>query len=140
MLYIISYMNTARSKVRLEEKIAAVKQQLQALGAMHPGSVSCQYQVCGRAGCRCMDPAQPQRHGPYHKLAYVYRGKPVCRFVRADCVTEVKQRLATYKIFRALMDQWIKLSIQQGADEFFGQKSATLKPPRRQSRSKHKQA
>lgn len=138
MLYIIADMNTARSKVQLEEKIAAVKQQLQALGAMHPGSVSCQYQVCGRAGCRCMDPAQPQRHGPYHKLAYVYRGKPVCRFVRADCVTEVKQRLATYKIFRSLMDQWIKLSIQQGVDEFFGQKSDTLKPPRRQSRSKPK--
>ena len=86
---------------------------------MHPGSVSMQYQVCGRTGCRCMDPEHPRRHGPYHKLAYVHRGKPVCRFVRADCATEIKQRLATYKTFRKLMDRWIELSIQHAQIEFF---------------------
>jgi len=66
-----------------------------------------------------MDPQQPRRHGPYHKLAYVHRGKPVCRFVRADCLTEVTRRLATYKMFRKLVDQWIELSIRQGHVDFF---------------------
>jgi len=66
-----------------------------------------------------MDKKRPQRHGPYYKLAYVHRGKPVCRFVRADCVQAVKQRLAVYKRFRFLMDKWIELSIRQGATEFF---------------------
>ena len=66
-----------------------------------------------------MDPEQPRRHGPYHKLAYVHRGKPVCRFVRADCVTELARRLATYKMFRKLVDQWIELSIRQAHVEFF---------------------
>ncbi len=66
-----------------------------------------------------MDISNPQRHGPYCKLAYVYRGKQVCRFVRAKCVTQLKQRLAVYKLFRSLMDQWIELSIQQGTSEFF---------------------
>jgi len=66
-----------------------------------------------------MDPQKPERHGPYYKLAYVYRGKPVCRFVRAACVEDVKNRLSVYKQFRSLMDTWIKLSIQRGKLEFF---------------------
>ena len=103
---------------------------------MHPGSVSMQYQVCGRTGCRCMDPDHPRRHGPYHKLAYVHRGKPVCRFVRADCVAEVKPRLATYKTFRKLMDRWIELSIQQAQIEFFStsNKTKTKRPTASSSR------
>jgi hypothetical protein len=49
----------------------------------------------------------------------VHRGKPVCRFVRAACVEEMKTRLAAYKKFRSLMDKWIELSIRQGMIEFF---------------------
>jgi hypothetical protein len=91
---------------------------------MHPGSVSRQYQVCGNPACRCMDPKRPRRHGPYYKLAYVHRGKPVCRFVRAACVHPVKTRLAVYKTFRTLMDKWIQLSIRVGVIQFFS-------PPRK---------
>jgi len=96
---------------------------------MHPGSVSRQYQVCGRSGCRCMHPQHPQRHGPYHKLAYVHRGKPVCRFVRADCVSEVLGRVATYKTFRKLIDQWVALCIRQGQVEFFSTPAAPKNHP-----------
>jgi hypothetical protein len=110
----------------LERQIDEIRQALLTLGPMHPGSVSRQYQVCGRPGCRCMHPQQPQRHGPYHKLAYVYRGKPVCRFVRADCVAEILSRLTTYKKFRTLLDRWIELSILRGQVEFFD-RSATTK-------------
>jgi len=127
----------------LEEEIVQIQKELQALGPMHPGSISCQYQVCGRVGCRCGDPQHPQRHGPYHKLAYVYRGKPVCRFVRAGTETLLKERLLIYKRFRQLVDRWIALSIQRGVIEFFPKTSQPSKPkaqpkttrPRRHSRS-----
>ena len=79
-----------------------------------------------------MRPDKPQRHGPYYKLAYVHRGNPVCRFVRADCVEEMKKRLRIYKTFRRLLDQWIELSIRQGQLEFFSlaaRKHATRKTP-----------
>lgn len=112
-------MKTTTSIEQLEREIATIKQNLLKLGPMHPGSVSQQFQVCGRKECRCMDPQKPERHGPYYKLAYVYRGKPVCRFVRAACVDDMNIRLAVYKQFRSLMDQWIKLSIQRGKIEFF---------------------
>ena len=112
-------MKTTTAIARLEREIDTIKQQIQTLGPIHPGSVSRQYQVCGNPACRCMHPQRPQRHGPYYKLAYVHRGKPVCRFVRADCVAGVKVRLASYKTFRSLMDKWIELSIRRGVIEFF---------------------
>ncbi len=119
MLYIIAVMNTTRSMDRLEREITAIKQKLLRLGPLHPGSVSRQYQVCGNPACRCMRPTRPQRHGPYYKLAYVHRGKPICRFVRAECVAGVKKRLAAYKTFRSLIDRWIELAIRQGINVFF---------------------
>jgi len=112
-------MNTNASIEGLEREIATIKQKLLELGPMHPGSVSQQFQVCGNPSCKCMKPEKPEKHGPYYKLAYVYRGKPVCRFVRAACVDDVKIRLAVYKQFRSLMDRWVKLSIQRGVIDFF---------------------
>lgn len=119
---------------QLEAEIRSIQGELQTLGPMHPGSISKQYQVCGRAGCRCQDAKHPQRHGPYHKLAYVYRGKPVCRFVRAGTEDLVSERLAVYKRFRALIDRWIALSIQRGIQDFFAPAAGTT--PKATSRSR----
>lgn len=112
-------MNSKPSLRKLEEEIARIQKKLSAIGPMHPGSVSLQYQVCGKKGCKCQDPDQPQRHGPYAKLAYVHRGKKVCRFVRADCVEQIKTRLQTYKTFRKLTDRWIELSIKCAQAQYF---------------------
>ena len=114
MLYNIADMNANKKNKQLEKQIEEIKQRLLEIGPMHPGSVSQQYQVCGNSTCRCMDKKNPQRHGPYHKLSYVYHGKPVCRFVRAACVTDMKERLASYKEFRLLIDKWVELSIERG--------------------------
>ena len=43
----------------IDEKILRLKQQLLALGPLHPGSLSRQYQVCGKPGCKCHDPKTP---------------------------------------------------------------------------------
>ena len=128
-------MNTNTSTSAQDSEIVEIKKKLMALGAMHPGSVSLQYQACGNPNCKCMYPKHPQRHGPFHKLSYVYRGKPVCRFARADCTDEMMRRVAAYKDFRALMDRWIQLSIQAGIIEFFTPASA-LKSSKRKSRHK----
>ena len=97
----------------IDEKILCLKQQLLALGPLHPGSLSRQYQVCGKPGCKCHDPKNPRPHGPYTKLTYVYHGKFTCRFVRADSVAEVTALVATFKTFRQLTDDWIALAIQR---------------------------
>jgi hypothetical protein len=79
-----------------------------------------------------MDAKHPEKHGPYHKLAYVLRGRPVCRFVRSECVEGLNARLAAYKKFRSLMDRWIELSIRQGENDFF--LSSVPKAPREKNR------
>jgi hypothetical protein len=137
MLYIISEMSTTNAKRQtdgMEREIARVKGELQALGPMHPGSVSRQYQACGKPGCKCMDADNPRKHGPYHKLAYVHRGRPVCRFVRAECVEELDARLAAYKKFRSLVDRWVELSISLGRCELFPVHGTTAKAAGARSR------
>lgn len=122
-------MKTKPSLKELEEQIRVIQKKLSALEPMHPGSISLQYQVCGRTGCKCQHPTHPQRHGPYCKLSYVHRGKKICRFVRADSVDQMKTRLDTYKAFRQLIDSWIELSIRTARIQFFS--GAAEKPPRK---------
>jgi hypothetical protein len=98
---------------QIDKKILQVKRRLLALAPLHPGSLSSQYHVCGKPGCKCTDPQNPRPHGPYSKLTYVYHGKFTCRFVRADCVREVTSLVAAFKTFRKLTDQWIGLAIQR---------------------------
>ncbi|MDH7502521.1 MAG: hypothetical protein QHJ82_07395, partial [Verrucomicrobiota bacterium] len=86
---------------------------LQGLGPMHPGSLSKQYSVCGRAGCKCIDPTNPQPHGPYTKLTFAHKGRFTCRFVRAESVAEVTAMVRNYKKFRRIIAQLVDLAIQR---------------------------
>ena len=82
------------------------------MGSMRPGSLSRQYNVCGKAGCRCKAPNNPQRHGPYYQLSYVHRGKSTSQFIRPALVREVQQQLANYKAFRRLTEEWVSLALK----------------------------
>jgi hypothetical protein len=97
---------------RLEAQIAQIKARLQKQGAMRPGSLSRQYNVCGKPGCRCKDPKHPRRHGPYYQLNYVYRGKKTSQFIRREILRQVRTELANYKQFRRLNERWIGLALQ----------------------------
>jgi hypothetical protein len=105
-------MKTTQAIEKLEAQIDHIKARLQKHGAMRPGSLSRQYNVCGKAGCRCKDPKQPRRHGPYYQLNYVYRGKKTSQFIRQDILRQVRTELANYKHFRRLTDQWIGLALK----------------------------
>ena len=127
-------MRKNHSLKQLKMEIEDVRRQLLELGPIHPGSVSSQYHACGNPTCRCHDPIEPRKHGPYNKLTYSHRGKSGCRFVRAECPAELRQRLDNYKTFRKLTDRWIELSIQMGMVEFFTKKgSSHTKPSPRKS-------
>ncbi len=105
-------MKTTQTVKKLEAQIAQIKAQLQKHGAMRPGSLSRQYNVCGKSGCRCKDPKHPRRHGPYYQLNYVYRGKKTSQFIRRAILRQVRTELANYKQFRRLTEQWIGLALQ----------------------------
>lgn len=97
---------------QLERQIEQLKRQLAQLGPIHPGSLSEQYNVCGQPGCRCKDPQDPQKHGPYYQLSFTWRSKGQTRFVRAQRLAEVRQKITNYKRFRELSEEWVDVAVE----------------------------
>lgn len=96
---------------KMQKRIEKIKAELQLIGEMRPGSLNMQYTKCGRPGCRCQDPENPKRHGPYNQLSYVHRGKSTTQFIQKPQLSAVKRQLANYKKFRALMTEWVDLAL-----------------------------
>jgi len=108
----LSDMNTTASIQQLEQRIQQIKAELAALGEMRPGSLSQQYNVCGKPNCRCKDPQNPQRHGPYYQLSWIHRGKSTTQFIRPPLLPQVRAQIATYSKFRKLIDEWVTLALR----------------------------
>jgi hypothetical protein len=101
----------------IDRQIEHLKRQLAELGPMHPGSLSEQYNVCGKPGCRCKDPKHPHKHGPYYQLSFTWRGKSRTRFVRAERLAGMRQKITNYKRFRELTDEWVDFVVEREQQE-----------------------
>ena len=99
------------------QKIARIKKQIQDLGPLHPGRITEQYNVCGTPGCRCKDPENPRKHGPYANLSYAFAGQSKTLFVRKDCVAEMKRRTRRYERLKKLVAQLVEAHIQLAREE-----------------------
>jgi hypothetical protein len=108
----LSDMSATASIQHLEQRIQQIKAALAALGEMRPGSLSQQYNVCGKPNCRCKDPQNPQRHGPYYQLSWVHQGKSTTQFIRRPLLPQVRAQIATYNKFRKLTDEWVRLALR----------------------------
>jgi hypothetical protein len=108
----LSDMSTTTSIQLLEQRIQQIKAALAALGEMRPGSLSKQYNVCGKPNCRCKDPQNPQRHGPYYQLSWVHQGKSTTQFIRRPLLPQVRAQIATYNKFRKLTDEWVRIALR----------------------------
>jgi hypothetical protein len=97
---------------RWQQQIDQIKQDLLALGDMRPGALSEQYNVCGKPNCRCKDPRNPQKHGPYYQLSYTHGGKSTTEHVKREMLQEVQQQLSNYARFKELTEQWVQLSLR----------------------------
>lgn len=104
-------MKRKLARAQIQQQIAQLQQQLLALGPLHPGSISEQYNVCGTPGCCCKDPKDPQKHGPYYQLSFTWRGKSSSRFVRPEQIAEVRAKVANYKRLRELVNEWVELAV-----------------------------
>jgi hypothetical protein len=94
-----------------EARIDKLKQEIVRLGDLRPGKLSQQYNVCGKADCRCKaDP--PQKHGPYYQLSFTRSGKSSTQFVRKQDLAVVRQQLRNYRQLRELVDRWITLGME----------------------------
>ena len=106
------YDGAMKRKIQqLENTISKLKADLATLGELRPGSLSQQYNVCGRPNCRCKG-SPPQRHGPYYQLSYTRNGKSSSRFVKPSEFAAVRRQVETYAHLRTLVDRWIDLATE----------------------------
>ena len=85
-----------------EDRIKALMQELSNIGPMLPGTLSEQYNVCGKAGCRCKDPVNPVRHGPYCQLSFTVGSRSSTMFVKSGDIQTVRQMSNRWKRFKEL--------------------------------------
>jgi len=96
-----------RKALALQREIERIKKELAELGDLRPGSLSKQYNVCGKPGCRCKA-SPPEKHGPYYQVSYTRKGRSGSKFVRREQITSVRQQLKNYTKLRRLVDRWIE--------------------------------
>jgi len=103
-------MSTSREG-QLDGQIRKVKEEIVRLGRLRPGSLSKQYNVCGKADCRCKE-TPPRKHGPYYQLSFTRRGKSTTRFVRRGYVTAIQEELRNYRRQQELIAKWVELEMR----------------------------
>lgn len=101
-----------KNEEKWQAKIKKVQLLLADMGEMRPGSISKQYNVCGNPKCRCKDPENPKKHGPYYQLSYTHKGKSTTEFVKKENVDAAKQQIKNFREFKKLTEEWIDLSVK----------------------------
>lgn len=86
-------------------RIEPLRKCIAELGPVLPGSISQQWNVCGKKGCRCKDPKEPRKHGPYYQLSFTVGGKSSSMFLRKEDLAVARQAIARYRTLRQLCAQ-----------------------------------
>lgn len=110
---------------KMNERIEEIKSQIENLEDFRAGSLSEQYNVCGKAGCRCKDEKNPKRHGPYYQISFYKNKKHTTFFVRKENVKVIKAEVKTYKELKSLIEEWVALSTELSNHRLAAQKGAT---------------
>jgi hypothetical protein len=84
---------------QVEKRIEKIKQELQDIGEMRPGSLSRQYRI------------PKDKVGPYFQISYTYKMKSHTGYVRPAFVKQIKIQIVNYKRFKKLIETWVKLAI-----------------------------
>jgi len=96
-------------------------EEIRGLGTMLPGTISTQYNVCGKAHCQCKDTSNPKKHGPYHQLSYTVRGRSSSLFVKKADIQAVTTMVARHKrckeLFAKLIEAYVELVRSEGFSE-----------------------
>ena len=90
-----------------EKKVVQIRDKLEKLGPMLPGSISEQRNVCGTPGCRCKDPDRPKKHGPYYQLSFTVGGRSSTMFIKREQLPEARRRIKRYQQFKVLSTELV---------------------------------
>lgn len=92
----------------LQKKVMQLKQKLLSLGPVLPGSISEQWNICGTSGCKCKNPVNPQKHGPYYQLSFNVGRRSSSMFIRKQDISEARKRVKRYQEFKKLTTELIR--------------------------------
>ena len=85
---------------QIERRMERIKEGLQRIGPMRPGSLTRQFK-------------DPERQiGAYWQISYTRQRKSRTEYVRQEWVAEIRRQIAAHKRFKQLVDQWVDLSIE----------------------------
>ncbi len=91
---------TKQRLYEVRKRIDKIKAELTAIDEMRPGSLTRQYK----------DPEN--QSGSYYQLSYTRDMKSRTEYIARDCLRDVRRQIANYKRFKALVAEWIALSIE----------------------------
>lgn len=94
-----------------QTKIGQLKQKLVNLGAVLPGSISEQWNVCGTPSCKCKDSKNPKKHGPYYQLSFSVGGRSSSMFIKKEDISEARKRVRNYQEFKKLTTELIQAHV-----------------------------
>jgi len=92
-------MSTKRLE-QIEKQIETIKNQLQDIFIIRPGSLTRQYRN------------PKKRSGAFHQLSYTHQMKSRTDYVRAEFVQEIREQIRDYKRFKRLVAKWVALGIE----------------------------
>ncbi len=86
---------------QLERRIEKIKQELQTIQQMRPGSLTRQYHN------------PKDKTGAYYQLSYTHKMKSRTEYIRSEFVPGIREEISEYKRFRVLVNQWVELEIKR---------------------------
>ncbi|RLD56281.1 MAG: hypothetical protein DRJ01_15455 [Bacteroidetes bacterium] len=97
--------------LEVKTRIKIIREELDNLGLMLPGSISKQWYRCGKKGCKCMDSENPQKHGPYYQLSYTLAGKSSSMLIKKEFLSQANQYISNYRCFKELNKKLLEANI-----------------------------
>jgi hypothetical protein len=107
---------TSQNLAGIKKRIQRIKAELTAIEAMRPGSLTRQYK----------DPKH--HHGAYYQISYTREMKSRTEYVPLHSLPQLRREIRHYKRFRALIAQWVDLSIEQSRWTMRTMKEGTRRP------------
>ena len=96
MLYIL----LTKEQKQIEKQIRQIKDELEKIGRMRPGSLSRQYK------------RPKEKKGAYYQLSYTHKMRSRTEYIRPEFVDQIRDQIAVYKRFKKLVEKWIDLAIE----------------------------
>ncbi len=94
-----------------ERRAQQFRDKLREIGPMLPGSISEQWNVCGTPGCRCKDPKNSVKHGPYYQLSFTVGGRSSTMFIKKEDLPEAHRRIKRYAQFKTLRKEMVQADV-----------------------------